>query len=456
MSEQSPPVRPVPGPPSPAQFAGRKTTVHPVLPPPQPGASAEAMTFGRVGEDGTVYVRSAEGERAVGSYPGSTPEEALSYFARKYDELVASAELLAQRLSQTDLGAHEAREALAHLRQQIGEAHVVGDLAALDAQVERVERAVQERRAGETAARAEAKAQSLAQREALVAEAEQIAATEPTAMQWKAASAKMRDLFDTWKAQQRTGARLDKDVEAALWQRFGGARTSFDKIRKTWFAQLDEEQDHARRTKERLVTQAETLAKSKDWGATAGEFKSLMQQWRTAGRAPRSQDDALWSRFKHAQDEFFHAKDEIVAAENAEFEANLEVKEGLLREAESLLPVTDLESAKARLRSIQERWDVAGKVPKADMHKVEARLRAVEQTVRDLEDRRWTRGNPEVNARAQSMVEQLERSVQELEDELSAAEQGDDQRAVAQARQALEARRAWLESARSGLAEFQD
>ncbi|MGI8949869.1 MAG: DUF349 domain-containing protein [Ornithinimicrobium sp.] len=422
--------------------------------PTQVGGSSEAMAFGRVAEDGTVYVRTEDGERAVGSYPGTSPAEALSYFARKYDELAAAADVLSQRLSQTDLSAHEARESLAHLRQQIGDAHVVGDLAALHRQVDQIAQSISERAAAESASRAQAKAKASAQREQLVVEAEAIAATEPTKMQWKAASSRMRDLFDTWKTMQRSGPRLDKDVEAALWQRFSAARTAFDKVRKSWFAHLDEEQEQARRVKERLVAQAEELTKSKDWGATAGEFKSLMQQWRKAGRAQRSQDDALWTRFKTAQDRFFEAKDEIVAQENAEFEANLVVKQALLEEAEGLVPVTDLQGAKARLRSIQDRWDVAGKVPKSQMHTVETRMRAVEKAVRDLEDRRWKQSNPEVSARAQSMVDQLERAVQGLHQDLAAALAGGDPAAIAEAEQALEARQAWLDSARAGLAEF--
>ncbi len=455
MSEESAPGRPVPRPPSPAQLAGRKAAVHPVTPPQLPdGPSSEALAFGRVDEDGTVFVRTEDGERAVGSYPGSTPEEALAYFARKYDELAAAATLLQQRLTQTDLSAHEAREALAHLREHIGEAHVVGDLAALGAQVDQIETAITAKQEQETLARAEAKAKAALEREALVTEAETIAGTDPEGMQWKAASARMRDLFDRWKAMQRSGPRLDKETEHALWQRFSAARTGFDRQRKQWFSHLDEQQAEARRVKEQLVAQAEALATSTDWGATAGEFKRLMQQWRQAGRAQRSQDDALWSRFKKAQDAFFAAKDELVATENAEFADNLVVKEALLVEAEALLPVTDLEKAKRELRSIQERWEVAGKVPRSDLQRIEARLRKVEQAVREQEDRRWTQSNPEVSARAQSMVEQLERAVQGLEQDLAAAEAGGDAQAIATARQALEARRAWLESARSGLAEF--
>ena len=165
-------------------------------------------------------------------------------------------------------------------------------------------------------------------------------------------------------------------------------------LRRTRRAHAD-----AKGAKERLVAEAETLATSTDWAATAGAFKRLMDEWRRAGRASRSDDDKLWARFKAAQDSFFAAKDEVVAAEEEQYRGNLTVKEALLVEAEAILPVTDLEKAKGQLRVIQDKWDAAGKVPRSDMERVEKAMRRVEQTVRDAEDRRWKSSNPEVAAR---------------------------------------------------------
>ncbi|MGB3186584.1 MAG: DUF349 domain-containing protein [Ornithinimicrobium sp.] len=454
MSETAKPKGPNPAIPSPAAFAGRKASVRPVVPAaPAAGASAESMACGRVDTDGTVYVKTIDGERAVGSYPGSTDAEALSYFARKYEDLLAAAALLAQRLQQTDLSAHEAREALHTLKEHIGEANVVGDLVALHARVEQVEAAVAARGEQEAKQRAAAKVSAARAREKVVKSAEKLAAADPAKVQWKSASARMRELFNTWKSQQHEGPRLDKPAEEALWQRFSSARAQFESTRRTFFAALDEEHDTARREKERLVAAAETLATSKDWGPTATEFKRLMESWRRAGRAQRSTDDALWARFKAAQNQFFGAKDEVMAAERQEFEANLLAKEALLVEAEALRPMTDLAAAKQALRSIQDRWDAVGKVPRSDMQRIEGRLRRVEQTVRDREDHKWKRVNPELNARARSMVEQLEAAVKGLQAEVQAAQAAGDEAAIRTAEQALSARREWLESAKAGLAE---
>ncbi len=437
-------------PPAPAPSA---PTPSPALFARSAGAPATSA-FGRVGTDGVVYVKTADGEREVGSYPGVSNAEALAYFGRKYDELAASLQLLHQRVSRTEMPAKEASEAAAKLRAQVAEARVVGDLAALDTQLDELDAAIVVRREAEAAARAAAKIVATTQREALVAEAEQISGQPEHKIQWKSSGARMRELLDAWKNAQRTGPRLDKDVEAALWHRFSVARNSFDKARRTHFAALDSAHEQAKSAKERLVAEAEKMASSRDWMATAGAFKRLMDDWRAAGRAGRADDDALWQRFKAAQDMFFTAKDAVVQAEEDGYRANLAVKEALLTDAEAILPVTDLEKAKAALRIIQDKWDKAGKVPRADMERTEKAIRRIEQAVRDAEDRRWSASNPEAAARASSLVEQLEKAVASLEKDLANAQASDNAKKVSEAQAALDARRQWLNQARTGLAEF--
>jgi hypothetical protein len=417
------------------------------------GAPATSA-FGRVGTDGVVFVITADGEREVGSYPGVSNADALAYFGRKYDELAASLHLLHQRVTQTEMPAKEATDAAGKLRAQVAEARVVGDLAALDTQLDEIDAAIVIRREADSAARAAAKAAATALRETLVAEAEQISGQPEHKIQWKSSGARMRELLEDWKNHQRTGPRLDKDVEAGLWQRFSAARNSFDKARRTHFAALDSAHDEARAAKERLVAEAERLANSREWMSTAGAFKRLMDDWRAAGRAGRAEDDALWARFKTAQDTFFNAKDAIVQAEEEGYRANLAVKQALMVEAEAILPVTDLEKAKAALRIIQDKWDKAGKVPRADMERTEKAIRRVEQAVRDAEDRRWSASNPEAAARAKSLVEQLEKAVSSLEKDLAAAQASGNTKKVAEAQASLTARQQWLDQARSGLAEF--
>lgn len=442
-------VAPKPSAPSPASMRPHPPTVAaPTLP-----VASESMKFGRVAEDGTVFVITPDGEREVGSYPDATHDEALAYFARKYDELNASAVLLLQRVVQTDLTVHDGHEGLRALREQVSGAHVVGDLAQLDATVEQIATALKAKAQVEGEARAAARAESAAKREALVAEAEKIAAQPVEKVQWKQSTARMRVLLDEWKAMQRDTTKLDKPTENALWQRFSAARNGFDKARRSHFAKLDEQHSAAKTEKLRLIAEAEKLATSKDWGQTATAFKRLMGEWKRAGRSSRADDDALWERFKTAQDSFFNAKDEVTAAENEQFEANLVVKEDLLKQAQALLPVKNLGATKAALRNLQDKWDAAGKVPRKDIERLEKAMRAVETTIREAEDSKWKRVDPEVAARAQSMVDQLEKAVADLQADLAKAEAAGNAKKVAEAKSALEARQAWLEQARRGLQE---
>ena len=430
--------------PSPAALAGR---LH-------GNATAKPSEHGRVDESGTVFVRTPDGEREVGSYPGASPAEALSYFTRKYDELVAAADLLLQRVTHTDLPARDGSEGLAKLREQTTEAHVVGDLAALDARIAQIAAAVEAKRSSEGAERSAAREAGKAKREELVSEAEKIAGQPEAKIQWKTSGTRMRELLDEWKSLQRTGPKLDRASETALWQRFSSARNSFDKARRVHFAQLEDTQSEARSAKEKLVKEAEALASSKDWAPTATAFKRLMDRWREAGRASRTDDDALWARFKTAQDSFFNAKDELVAAENEELKANLVIKEALLVEAEAILPITDGEAAQAALRVIAEKWEHAGKVPRADMERVEKGIRRVEQAVREHHEKRWASVNPEAAARAQSLVDQLELAVEELRKDLEKAQSSGDAKKIAEAQSALESREQWLAQARAGVQEF--
>lgn len=450
MSDDKPTPRPTI--PSPAALAARMQQ-RPVA-APAVVAHSESARFGRVDEEGRVFVTVGDEEREVGSYPGATPDEALQYFARKYDELAASADLLEARLANPDVSAKEVAEGLATLKDHVGSTGVVGDVPALLATVDRVEAGLEAKRAHEAEQRAAARAEAAEKREAVVAEAERIAAQPPGSTQWKTSGERMRALLDEWKAQQRSGAKLDKTTETALWQRFSHARNSFDKARRAWFADLEVSRADARTAKEALVAEAEELATSTDWAPTARAFKQLMDRWRTAGRASRAEDDALWERFRSAQDAFFQAKDRVAAAEDEEFRSNLTVKEELLTEAEALLPVTDVEAAKSALRGIQDRWERAGKVPRADLERVEKRMRRVEAAVREADEHKWRRTNPEVAARARSMVEQLEASVAAIEAEVAAAESAGDAAAADAARGRLTAQQEWLAQARAGLDEF--
>ncbi|MCB2175909.1 MAG: DUF349 domain-containing protein [Actinomycetales bacterium] len=434
---------PRPGRPTPKTAVPATPSV-PAPPDLTPAEEAEAAGFGRVDADGTVWVREAAGERVVGQYPGADEAEALALYVRRYADLRATVLLFETRLG-TDLSPKEIDTTLEHLAGELAEPAAVGDLDGLRAHLERLRALAAERKAAAEAERAAAKAQAVEARTALVEAAEKIAETDPSRMQWRPAGEELRVLLDQWKEAQRSGPRIDRPTEDALWKRFSHARSTFDRERRRFFSDLEKSNAQAKEVKAALVAEAEALATSTDWGPTAGAYRDLMARWKAAGRAGRKDDDALWARFRAAQDAFFGARDAASKATDQEFQANLEVKLALLEQAEALLPVKDLAAAKSALRDIQAKWEEAGKVPRGDLQRIESRLRSVEQAVRDADQAQWRRTNPETRARAEGAAAQLHAAIAQLEDDLAEATKAKDARRIAEATAALAARRAWLE-----------
>ncbi|MFI7743135.1 DUF349 domain-containing protein [Kocuria sp. HR5S1] len=418
-----------------------------------PESVARARAFGRVTEDGHVYVVVDGEEVLCGQFPDATEDEALGYFARKFDDVEAQVALLEQRVA---AGAPSADmlSTVEHLAEQVGQRKMLGDVKALEARLEALRPAIRELEAAERAAHEAQRAQNVAAREAIVAEAEQIAAQDPQRTQWKQSSARMAELFDQWKTHQKSGIRLGRAAEDALWKRFRTARTTFDRHRRAFFSQLDADNAEAKKAKEALIAEAEALSGSTDWGATAAEYRRLMDRWKESKRASKKDDDALWARFRAAQDTFFAARKADNDRVDEEFEGNLAVKEQLLAEAKALLPITDLKAAKRALGDILDRWEQAGKVPRAHMRRVEAEMRTVEDAVHHAEDEKWQRSNPETKARSNSMLSQLESKIEDQEAALTRAQSTGDTKRAAKLEGELATSRQWLETLRRSAADL--
>jgi Domain of Unknown Function (DUF349) len=403
--------------------------------------------WGRVDDEGTVYVRTARGERAVGSWQAGSPDEALAFFQRKFESLQTEVSLLEQRVAGTDLSPAHAKSTISRLLAAVADAKAVGDLDGLHARLEALTGLVEGRREEHKAAREQARVQAHEIKERIVAEAERIAAE---ATHWKISGERMRQLLEEWKAAPRG----DRATETALWKRLSSARNAFTKRRKAYFAGLEEERETVRVRKEELVTDAEALASSTDWSPTATAFRDLMRSWKEAGRADRAVEEALWSRFKAAQDAFFQARSQVFTAKDAELREHATAKARLLAEADKLLPVTDPRAARSALRGIQERWEHIGGVPRDQYEKLEGGLRRVEEAVRKAEDSHWRRSNPEALSRARGTVEQIRSAISQLESQLERARSHGDQAAQQRAEEALAARRSWLTEAERTLAEL--
>jgi hypothetical protein len=359
--------------------------------------------WGRVSDDGTVYVKTSDGERAVGSWHAGSPSDGLAHFVRRFEQLATEVTLLEARLRSGSGDPRQVASSAERIKEGLPTAAAVGDLESLgrrvEALIEKTASAVEEHKAARAAAREEA----VATLTSLAEEAEQLAKSS----QWREAGERLRNLGQDWK--RVTG--VDKKTADALWERVAESRKAFAERRTTHFGALEQQRSVSQERKEKLVKEAEKLATSTDWKPTADRFKALMADWKAAGRAPREVEDTLWAAFKAAQDTFFQARSAVFAERDEEFRGNQKVKEEILAEAEAL----EVPGGKARLRQLQDKWDAAGKVPRDVMRSLEDRFAKVEERFRGAGD------SSHVKTTESTFVVRLREKVADLEKKLATA-----------------------------------
>ena len=426
--KQAPRPGPRPGPRPTPRSAALPVTAHPPSNPHR---------FGRVDDDGTVWLITSAGERVIGSWQAGDREAAFAHFGRRFDDLSTEITLMEERLAAGTGDARKIKVNASTLAETLPTAHVLGDVDALAGRLASLLELADASVAADRSRREEHRASQSARKEALAAEAEDLAAN---STQWKTAGDRMRAILDEWK----TITGLDRKVDDALWKRYSAARETFNRRRGSHFAELDRERSGVRQAKERLCEQAEELSDSTDWTATSAEFRKLLTEWKAAGRATRDVDDALWRRFKAAQDSFFTARNAATAEKDTELRANATAKEALLAEAEKL-DTSNLDAARAALRSIADKWDGIGRVPRERSAELERRLRAVEKKVRDAGEVDWS--DPQAQARAEQFRSRAEQYEQQAQKAAAAGRTKDAEEAKANAEQW----RQWAEAAAEAL-----
>lgn len=398
--------------------------------------------FGRVDENNNVFVNDNGTERQVGQYPNVPAEEALAYFSKKCEDLEAQVRILEQRVASGITDAKSLKTAHETLVKDLAEPNVVGNIQGLRDRVAKLSDAISKTFEKVAEERAGAVAEALIKKEEIAAKAEAITKN-LGGVNWKKSAQEMTELFEAWQQLQKEGPKVPKAQTDPIWKRFSVARAKFESGRRAYFADLDGKFKEAKGIKTALTEQAEALvAKGSD---AAAEYRKLQDKWKTAGKAGKV-EESLWARFRAAGDAIFAAKkeqDEELRTSQAE---NLKLKLELLTKVEAI-DVSDLATAKSGLGKLQSEWVKIGHVPKDEVRKLEDRMRKVEKRISEAQADEWRRSDPAAKARSNSLVEQLESAIAQLEAELASAPAGKKKEIQAQ----IDARKSWLVAAQEAV-----
>lgn len=402
----------------------------------------ETNEYGHVDEQGNVFLTTPDGPVKLGQYTVGDAKEALAFFSKRFDDLVAEIILTVSRLAEAKAPVESVNALIERIGKAIESPNMLGDIPSLNVYKDELSKLVEDQKKAIAERKAAAKVAALAKREELVAAAEALA----NSTSWKVTGEKFKEMLDEWK----NVANVDRGKEQELWKRFSASRSVFDKARRNHFAALDATRSEATAAKKALIAKAAELADSTEWAATTTAFKKLMDDWKGLARAGKSEEEKLWKEFKSVQDKFFTNRNTVNEARDEEFGKNLTLKQELAAAAEALLPIIDLDAVKNSLREISEKWEKIGHVPRNDKEKIERRLKSVEDAVRRAQEEIWHRSKPEVIERANGFISSFEASVAKLEkgiaDAKAAKKAGDIKKLEAQLAQT----QALLDAARSG------
>jgi len=187
---------------------------------------------------------------------------------------------------------------------------------------------------------------------------------------------RLRALQALWKEVGPMPQRRSKE----LWEQFKATCDQiFERVKGQRAVDAEKFADVAKQ-KEALIAEAEGLAESTDWAATADRLKQLQAQWKDSGHLPRKQGDELWKRFRAACDKFFERRKPQLDARHAEEEANLARKQALIERARSVADKAPGDGgwgkAITQIKDLQREWKEIGYVPRRDADRVYKDFRA--------------------------------------------------------------------------------
>jgi len=227
--------------------------------------------------------------------------------------------------------------------------------------------AVYERVRGFRAVENEKFAEVVKAKEALIAEANAIAApfasADPNAVapaDWAATADKLKALQGQWK----DSGHLPRKQGDELWKKFRAACDVFFERRKPLLDARHAEEGENLAKKQQLIARAQQVAlKAPDdggWGKAIGQIKDLQREWKDIGFVPRRDADAVYKAFRAACDSLFAKRDES-------------------RDAEANTHRAELDALKAEIEAVR--------AAKEEMSDRVARAVAIRAKVRELDRR---------------------------------------------------------------------
>ncbi len=288
---------------------------------------------------------------------------------------VGRLETLATELEQLVASDQPLEEIIARWRGLRRDADVLREHAAANpAAAERLERAVatlEEKEHQHQQVRAKQEQDNLKRLQQVCRQVETLAAAEQITL--KAGDRALRDIRAALEERVPLPSKKDRqDIQARL----DAARATLGP-RVQELRDADEWQRWANlQVQEELCREMEALKTEENLETSSRRMRELQGRWKQVALAPRAQGEAMWRRFKAAQDEVFARTSAHMAAQNEERHGNLARKQTLSERAEALADSTDWVRTATEIQKLQAEWKTIGPVTRGHEKAVWERFRA--------------------------------------------------------------------------------
>jgi hypothetical protein len=261
----------------------------------------------------------------------------------KKRDLARNAEVLAR-----DYSGDDAEEKMNALKEEWSK------LTVWDTPVEKEYQVRFDKAFGEFEPRQEEIKKNKADKEAVVAKAEEL----KNAENFKDARNILSSLRDELYAIGSAGAEADATFRSALNKI---ERELRDK-QKEYNANRDERMASAKQKKEEIIASAKQVTTNvKNWKNAGDKLNSLFEEWKAAGNSGKDTDDALWEQFSAIRKEFNTARNAFFTERSAKWEESIATKEKLISEAKEISAKNDFgKENTGRMKELDKEWRAAG------------------------------------------------------------------------------------------------
>ena len=252
-------------------------------------------------------------------------------------------------------------------------------------------------------------------KEKLISRAEQLATT----TDWKKGGEEFKSLLTEWKAVGRG----EKSADAAQWERFKSAREKFNSARSAYFEKRQREWASNKAAKERIVSQAESLAGSSDLRSASEQMRRLGEEWKQVGPCEKGDNDRLWARFNQSRSRLRDRKQQDFEKRQREWASNKAAKESLIYQMSLLVNYNDYRAAKDQARQLDTQWRAIGPCAKEDRDRLWQQYKSAKDQLFEAAKRAGEQRKAEARQRAQERVWRLEEQLRNVENALQRAEE---------------------------------